>query len=113
MDIVKELGLKPSYAGLFCGNAEVVCVQDLRSALDKLPVVYCSKPDEVNSHLWAHREASGYDTHKARLLGVETIVREPLRREYETIMNTKTHLDWAEFVGKRVKVVVTEIQEGE
>ena len=122
-DIIKSLGLKVYEATVNHSVGYELCavvkVNELRAAFDKLPVVYCSKPDKENSHLWNHYETKGYDTHKARLLGVEKIVKEPLRMEF------KTHLEAAlypgaemskiinAFAGKRVKVVVTEIQEGE
>lgn len=41
--------------------------------IEAAPSVYCSKPDECNSHLWSNFMTKGYDTHSAKLVGVREI----------------------------------------
>lgn len=113
-DIIKSLGLYIENEGL---PGAYVSAHDLREALYKLPVV--TGISYVDGEVAWNNKPHENDTHKARLLGVEKIVKEPLRMEF------KTHLEAAlfpgaetskiinAFAGKRVKLVVTEIQEGE
>lgn len=55
--------------------------------------VYCAKPDTANSHLWAHRESSDYDTHRGLLLGVEPIQRGVDLSEVIEALRSAGHVD--------------------
>ena len=57
------------------------CEEKLNALIESAPVVYCSKPDKENSHLWNHHKCDGYGTHKAHLMFIEEIKKEPCKHE--------------------------------
>lgn len=114
-DIIKSLGLYIENDGL---PGAYVSAHDLREALDKLPVVYSNEQKDN----WCNAGPMGCDSFKARLLGVEKIVKEPLRVEFELdcsedvprrAIDNLSDENYLTLTGKKWKVVVTEIQEGE
>ena len=115
MDLIKELGLTILESQSFVPGSRVVALSQLEHALEKLPVMYGQK-NIGGGMTYADNHQSPSDTHKARLLGVEKIVKEPLSEEFVQIIpesNLANLMIRKNFAGKRVKVVVTEIQEGE
>lgn len=120
MDIIKELGLTIMESQSFVPGSRVVALSQLEHALEKLPVMYGQK-NIGGGMTYADNHQSPSDTHKARLLGVEKIVKEPLKVEFKSkVLHAHdgvamlTNLgSLKEFDGKPVTVVVTEILEGE
>lgn len=80
MDAIKELGLQIRTVFLPCGAEDVVTVKDIRAAIEKLPVVYGILDQNGVMTIGSTKEA-GSDTHKARLIGVEKLVKEPVKLE--------------------------------
>lgn len=115
MDIIKELGLNVLHVDASkpyeIRYEDVVLVSDLRAAIDKLPVVY-SAPDK-NAKLWGNECEKG-DTHKARLIGVEKLVKEPRVVEFNWT-NKNAYSEWPHNVmlnsESTWKIVATEVIE--
>ena len=112
-DLVKALGVDV-YKGRFVlsDGVEFVFAEDLRAALEKLPVVYGFSDSEGNRF---NDENFPSDTHSARLFAIEEIKKDPLKHEYECKV-TESHAPFLTYwnvpdnlKGKRVKVTVEEI----
>lgn len=73
---IKAMGLYIEHDGM---PGAYVSAHDLEKALSEAPEVFCAKPDKINSHMWAHRNEDGYDTHKARLVCIQPIIKEPVK----------------------------------
>lgn len=111
MDVIKELGLEIRCVLLPCGAEDVVTVEDLRAAIEKLPMVYGS-PDAPSDQLAWSVTLLDCDTHKARLIGIEKLVKEPVRVERR--FNTggiEAVIIPDEIKGKTFKVVFEEVIE--
>lgn len=62
-------------------RASEIANKKLNALIESAPLVYCSKPDKENSHLWSHHQTKGYDTHTARLILIEEIKKECVKHE--------------------------------
>lgn len=114
MDVIKELGLEIRCVLLPSGAEDVVTVKDLRAAIDKLPMVYGS--EAFNGHLTWNPKKQTFNTHKARLIGVEKLVKEPVRVEHQ-FLNEKPDYCYgsievpSQIKGKPFKVTFEEVIE--
>lgn len=82
-DLVKALGVKVIEEVIYEGNGQytkssVVFVDDLRAALEKLPVVYGFSDSEGNRF---NDKKFPSDTHSARLFAIEEIEKKPVKVE--------------------------------
>lgn len=125
MDIIKELGLVVNSAkqisDAYIAGApiftEYVSVPGLRAAIEKLPVVYGSQDTPSDQLAWSVTLLD-CDTHKARLICVEKLVKEPVKLE-KVIAYPKDFTCYAingeefgsKLAGKKVKVVFEEVIE--
>lgn len=106
-DLVKALGVKAREAEEFNDLTMVVSRDELQAALEKLPTVWGSHSDETFHYSGIKHPPT--DTHKARLLCIEEIKREPLKVEFELSASENLDYKLTEFKGKRVRVTVEEI----
>ena len=117
MDVIKELGLDIYHFD----KQECVLADDLRDLIDKLPVVYGKKsfvgsPDFPDQHQVFEITDQDKATHKARLIGIEKLVKEPIKIQFEsTVTNHGAQFydsnKMTELRGKRVRVTVEEVIE--
>ena len=115
-DIIKSLGLTIIESQDFVPGSKVIAVSELKFKLDKLPVVYGQK--NIGGGMTYSDQQGPCDTHSAKLLGVERIVKGPFKKTYGAYIDKQGQLVMpAEFThgirpkDMRVEVVVTEIQE--
>lgn len=120
MDVIKELGISLHRGAIYmqCHGKTIdgmfVLAEDLRAAIEKLPVLY-GNPDKLT---WWGSECEKGDTHKARIIGVEKLVKEPLKIE-KVIAYPKNFTCYAingeelgsKLAGKKFKVVFEEVIE--
>lgn len=113
------MGLKIEYYNLrepnqpygYIRHGYVVYAQDLERALEKATVVYeINKPDLY----WSNSKES-CDTHKALLIGVEELPKEPLKHEIESFyyddMYSFSVAVPKSFEGKKFRTIFEEIKE--
>lgn len=115
MDVIKELGITLHTGFLDIGAphtmaGEFIYASELRAAIDKLPVVYGS--EAFNGHLTWNPKKQTFNTHKARLIGVEELVKEPVRveRRFNT-EGIEAVIIPDEIKGKTFKVIFEEVIE--
>lgn len=118
-DLVKALGVEVrrvcvvdnSFPSNTVNYRSVIYLEDLRAALEKLPVVTGYEQDNGEIY-WGDGQDSYIDTHKARLFAIEEIKREPLVEKFVQLIpesNLANLMIRKNFAGKRVKVTVEEI----
>ena len=76
-DLVKALGVEVRRVCVVDNSfpRSVIYLEDLRAALEKLPVVYGSKEVKSSAWCWFDKMSQcGSDTHKARLFAIANIV---------------------------------------
>jgi len=119
MDVIKELGITLHTGFLDIGAphtmaGEFIYASELRAAIEKLTVVYGS--EAFNGHLTWNPKKQTFNTHKARLIGVEELVKEPMRVERQ-FLNEKPDYCYgsievpSQIKGKPFKVVFEEVIE--
>ena len=108
---IEKLGLDLLYAYQCDRKVTVIYAEDLESLLKSAQVVYGS-PDTPSDQLaWSNTQLD-CDTHKARLICIEKLVKEPVRveRSFNT-EDLEAVLVPKELKGKPFKVVFEEVIE--
>lgn len=120
--LITKLGLRifQEYGGICSNNQSyvkyLIRAEDLEAALEKATVVYSVKIDDNFNRYWGTSNDRGV-THKALLINVEELPREPLKHEFYSCDLESSLFDdvfkkyKSEFKGKKVRVKIEEIRE--